>query len=376
MILWGLGKWMDPYAFDFFELIRTAELDRWIVFLTERFIFVIFGGFSVVGFYRLWRSPIHQSKLVPAGFAVVSAAIISFIFKSFFAIPRPFITNESLIPLIPELSASFPSAHTAVTFALLVPFYRVFKPLGWTWGLFALLIGISRVYENVHYPSDIAGGIFLGGLTGAFFTHEEVKNAIGHWWENEREFRRQTFHFLLGFLLVFAHWKDLLRLRHIAIFLIIGLALALLSSKKKLPFVGQFLALFDRPRDLLFPGRGAFYFLLGVFLSILLFPVKIAYASILILSVGDSLNHMFGDNPRWRNFTIPWNRCKNIWGVLLGIAGGTFAAQFFVPFWPALLAASTAILLETLTFKIGKFYLNDNLYVPLVAGGILSLLIA
>jgi len=371
--LFAVGKWADTHVFEFFaKYVHTPELDRLIVFLTEQLIWGVLAVFVFVTGWRIWRNPDHKTKLVPAGFAVATAAIASAIFKAFFAVPRPF-EISSLQPLVQAALPSFPSGHTAVAFALLIPFFRISKWIGSMWAVFALLVGLARVYENVHFPSDIAGGIFLGGVIGMIFSHPATEKTLKILWK-ELEFRRQSFHFLAGFLVVFAHWIGFLRLREIAVILIVGLMLSFFSARRKIPIVSDILQVFDRPRDHEFPGRGAFYFLLGVFLSILIFPVKIAYASILILSVGDSLNHLFGERAP-RRINLLWNRRKSVVGLVLGIVMGTFAAQFFVPLIPAFLAASISILLETIPLRLGKFYIDDNIFVPLVAGGILMMLV-
>jgi len=242
--------------------------------------------------------------------------------------------------------------------------------------MFAIMIGFARVYQNVHYPSDIAGGIFLGGIVGAFFSHEEIKKLINILWQ-QLEFRRQSFHFLAGFFCVFAHWAGFFRLRIIGAALLIGLFLSFYSQKKRLPIISDLLHLFDRPRDKNFPGKGSFYFFLGVFLVFALFQknnMPIAYASILILSVGDSLNHLFGTRVP-KNFYLPWNKRKHLPGLLIGISAGTLASQFFVPLIPAFLATTFALLIESVPFKFGKYYIDDNVLVPLCAGGFLWLLI-
>ncbi len=377
IFLFALGKLLDGFVFGILQgEWRHPLLDEFIVFLTERFIWVILVAFALVTAIRVLQKPDHKSKLVPAAFAVFITGIIAFILKSFFHVPRPFeIAALGVDPLVKAASFSFPSAHTAVAFALLIPFFRISKALGICWALFAILIGFSRVYENVHFPSDIAGGIFLGGLIGAFFSHPEIRKMVTVLWE-ELEFRRQCFHFVFGFSCVFMHWAGFLQLWQIAFLLVIGLVISLVSQYAKIPFISEILQYVDRPRDKKFPGRGAFFFLLGVFLCLLIFSgpdIKIAYSAILILSVGDSLNHLFG--AKLQRIRFPWNRRKNIVGVGIGILSGTFAAQFFVPLIPAFIASSAAILLETMPLKIGKFYLDDNVFVPLVAGGVLWFLV-
>ena len=81
---------------------------------------------------------------------------------------RPFDLN----PLAPELLVapptdfSFPSGHTAASFAATGALYasgtRLWMP---ALGL-SLLMGLSRLYLYVHYPSDVLGGLILGTLVG------------------------------------------------------------------------------------------------------------------------------------------------------------------------------------------------------------------
>ncbi|MCF7812573.1 phosphatase PAP2 family protein [Candidatus Gracilibacteria bacterium] len=372
VFLFGIGKYLDQELFLFVqEHIRNPQLDRLVVFLTEKFIWIILALFVMVTGYRVWTGPGAHSKLLPALFSVVVAGIAAFVLKSFFAVPRPFM-ETAFEPLVQAPSLSFPSFHAAVSFALFIPFLRISSSIGLFWLVFSLLVSVARVYETVHYPSDIAGGIFLGGIIGSYFSHPTTKRTLEILWR-EREFRRQSFHFVAGFLCVFLHWAGFFRLRWIAFFLIVGLMISYVSQKRKIPFLHEILQLFDRPRDAQFPGRGAFYFLLGVFLTFLIFPVKIAYAAILILSVGDSLNHLFGTSAPG-HLCFPWNPRKNCWGVALGIGLGTFAAQFFVPLIPAFLASTIAIMSETVPFRIWRFYVDDNLIVPLLAGGVLWML--
>ncbi|MCF7846593.1 MAG: phosphatase PAP2 family protein [Candidatus Gracilibacteria bacterium] len=366
-----MGKILDQYIFDIFHSLHTPALDEAVIFLTETLVWWVLVAFAIATAWRLWKNPDHRSKLLPAFFAVGAAAILALIFKSIFEAPRPY-EITSLDPLVSVRTHSFPSSHTAVVFALMIPMFRIARWLGAGWLFFALLIGLARIYEHVHFPSDIAGGIFVGGITGAIFSHPTTEQYLRILWQ-EREFRRQSFHFLAGFLSVFAHWAGYLRLREIAVLLLLGLIASWLAAKGKFPLGARMCRLFDRPRDCQFPGRGAFYFLLGVGLSFFFFDVKIAYASILILSVGDSFNHLFaGRTPRLVNF--PWNRRKNMVGVLVGVVTGTFAAQFFVPVWAAFLASSIAIFLETIPFHFRQFYVDDNLFVPLVAGAVMFVL--
>jgi hypothetical protein len=64
---------------------------------------------------------------------------------------------------------SMPSNHAVVAFAFILPFYRMFKNRArYLFLAVALLVGFSRVYVGVHYPSDVVAGAVLGVVIALF----------------------------------------------------------------------------------------------------------------------------------------------------------------------------------------------------------------
>lgn len=101
--------------------------------------------------------------------------------------------------LIPELKliiarakdASFPSGHTAASFAsciAIVP--NVKKRYGIPLIIMACLIAFSRIYVGIHYPSDILGG-FLSGLFLGIMANV-IGNRVIKWWENRNALKAET----------------------------------------------------------------------------------------------------------------------------------------------------------------------------------------
>lgn len=76
---------------------------------------------------------------------------------------RPFRTNASILHLVvPQDEYSFPSGHTAAATVSALLFSTAVPILSPYFFTVALLIGVSRIYLGVHYPSDVAMGFVLG----------------------------------------------------------------------------------------------------------------------------------------------------------------------------------------------------------------------
>ncbi len=104
---------------------------------------------------------------------MINGLLTNVILKDFFARPRPFNVNPELVTLIHKPSSfSFPSGHTSVSFAgALVLFKMLPKKAGIPAVILAAMIGFSRMYVGVHYPTDILGGIVVGVIasTAAYY---------------------------------------------------------------------------------------------------------------------------------------------------------------------------------------------------------------
>lgn len=74
---------------------------------------------------------------------------------------RPFVV-EHIEPLIPHAADNgFPSDHTLYTMVAAITMFVHRRKLGVFLGILAILIGVSRVMADLHYPIDIAGSIMI-----------------------------------------------------------------------------------------------------------------------------------------------------------------------------------------------------------------------
>lgn len=112
-------------------------------------------------------------KTRKVGFASLLALLFSLIvnngiIKNLVARPRPYTVIDGLQRIIEaQKDFSFPSGHTASSFAAATVMYRELpKRYGIPAILFACLMAFSRLYVGVHYPSDVLAAVVSGVLLG------------------------------------------------------------------------------------------------------------------------------------------------------------------------------------------------------------------
>lgn len=78
---------------------------------------------------------------------------------------RPFVQNPAIEPNIsPPSGYSFPSGHSCSSFAAATVIFMQYKKIGILSLVVATLIAFSRLYNYVHFPTDVIAGILLGIL--------------------------------------------------------------------------------------------------------------------------------------------------------------------------------------------------------------------
>lgn len=118
--------------------------------------------------------------LAAMGGIVLVSFMNSIVLKDLFERARPYIMDPSYwekvatdgwqynMPFesLKEKSFSFPSGHTATSFGAAIGIFYIDKKKGIAPLILAFLIGFSRIYIHVHYPSDVIGGMIVGIVFG------------------------------------------------------------------------------------------------------------------------------------------------------------------------------------------------------------------
>ena len=115
----------------------------------------------------------RKSGVILMAALLVDLVICNGILKPLVHRIRPFDVRTGIELLVKRpTDFSFPSGHTAASFASVMALYLAGEKKIWISSLgLAVLIAFSRLYLYVHYPTDVLGGVIIGVMAGA----------IGYW---------------------------------------------------------------------------------------------------------------------------------------------------------------------------------------------------
>lgn len=110
----------------------------------------------------------RKTGIIMTAALLVDLVLCNLLLKNLVARTRPFDVNTAVQLLVAKpRDYSFPSGHTAASFASVTALYFAGEKKMWKAALvLAVLIALSRLYLYVHYPTDIIGGVIFGSLSG------------------------------------------------------------------------------------------------------------------------------------------------------------------------------------------------------------------
>ncbi len=118
----------------------------------------------VMMFFRKTRS----SAIVLLFAMLLGLVIGEVVLKNVVCRVRPFYYTDIALLIPAPKSYSFPSGHTCSSFAAATVLMKMDKRFGVSALVLATLIGFSRLYNYVHFPTDVLCGALLGVFCGIF----------------------------------------------------------------------------------------------------------------------------------------------------------------------------------------------------------------
>ena len=151
-----------------FRSLQNVPLDLFTHALTA----VTYGGaLWVVLALWLWSRG-YKLLAIQIGVAIAIALAETSVLKHLFHRTRPVAVDlyEFWMPMHKLFADqySFPSGHSSLSFAAAGVIFLKFRDWrGWTALLVALIVGLCRIYEGMHWPTDVLAGMVIGLIASA-----------------------------------------------------------------------------------------------------------------------------------------------------------------------------------------------------------------
>ncbi|CAN5140199.1 hypothetical protein BH11PAT1_BH11PAT1_5780 [soil metagenome] len=157
----------DTVITQFIYTFRSPLMTQVMFFITSLGSYFLVAGSIFILLFLLYKK--HKNEAILFSLIVLMGAVINIILKVIIQRPRP-----TFYPLVIVKDFSFPSGHSMDSFVFFITIAyfsyhftrnkKVSAIIAVLCALLIILIGISRVYLGVHYPSDVLGGYIAGLL--------------------------------------------------------------------------------------------------------------------------------------------------------------------------------------------------------------------
>src|SRR6266481_1084178 len=183
---------LDAGLFRFINLtLSNPVFDAVMPFVSGNVFF--FPALAVVAAFLIWKGGLRGSLCVVLLVLIVwmGDSLVCNTIKHAIGRPRPFFALSEAHTLVGRSqSFSLPSSHAANWFAATMVVYVYYRRSVWFMLPAASLVGLSRVYNGVHYPSDVLAGAILGAgyAAAALWSLDALWQWAGRawfplWWE-------------------------------------------------------------------------------------------------------------------------------------------------------------------------------------------------
>ncbi len=194
------------------------------------------------------------------------------------------------------------------------------------------------------------------------------------------ELLRKGMHIFVGTIFLLLIYLDLFYLEVFIPLLFAGILLSIVCRYVRVPGIHQVLACVERKEETrCWPGYGIITFFLGSIGSVILFESDVAFVAVAVLTFGDSLARIVGEN--FGRFKTPLNKDKNVEGHIVAIAVCTILGVLILDWYVVIPGIIAGMVWELIHVKPGGNFiqdiigllLDDNITVPLMTGCVISL---
>lgn len=175
------------WEFAFLDMLQSIQNPL----LTKVMAFVTMLGeagwfWIVLGVLLLCSKKYRRSGVAVLFALLLDLVLANIILKPLVARPRPCWVRDGveLLVRVPK-DYSFPSGHTMASFAAAGALLFTERKFGIPALFLGILMGISRLYFYVHFPTDVLAGVILGilcGSVGVILMKKTEKTRIGRYY--------------------------------------------------------------------------------------------------------------------------------------------------------------------------------------------------
>lgn len=149
----------DEAILNWFHSFQSHEMDMVVRRVTDMGDVLGISLISIGLIALLWHLK-KRAAMLQLGLGVLGAVAINLVLKSLFMRDRPALWEH----FVTETSYSFPSGHAMASSALALSAMVILWHTRWRWWavgigfLYMVVIGCTRLYLGVHYPTDVLAG--------------------------------------------------------------------------------------------------------------------------------------------------------------------------------------------------------------------------
>ena len=199
---WNKNQWLGFAAFaggtalvysqddeirDFFQGNQTETKDKLAKYVFDPlgswYLVPIFGSLYLYGLAA--KNPEAETAALVTGKAIIISGAYAVVIKQVFQRKGPYDAKPPDAgywggPFNGFQYNSFPSGHTTLAFsaaAAISTFYKDKLWIGITSYSLATMVGVSRIYDNNHWASDVVAGAVLGYAIGKLVANKQRKQS-------------------------------------------------------------------------------------------------------------------------------------------------------------------------------------------------------